>query len=272
MTAARITSSRELAVVGAGSALLALGDRLLVVGDDAWTCAWVDPATGTETPWVLAGSGARLAKPLKPDFEAAALAPDGAVWLFGSGSLSNRASLVRLEGGHATVVDGTALYAALAGVAGGPPNIEGALVDGATLRLAHRATGSDPDLLLDVPAAALHGGRVTVTLSASLPPILLDGVPAHVTDIAAAGPGRMALLAAAEDTLDPVVDGAVTGTAIGFLREGGRVTWQPLLEADGSVSVRKPEGLVLDPDLRGGWLVTDRDDPALPAELCRFTL
>lgn len=270
MTTAHITSTRELAVVGAGSALLAVGDRLLVVGDDAWTCAWVDPATGAETPWVLAGAGARLAKPLKPDFEAAAMAPDGAVWLFGSGSLSNRTSLVRLAGEHVTVVDGTGLYAALAAVVGGPPNIEGALFDGAVLRLAHRATGSDPDLLLDVPAAALVGGRPTVAVAARLEPILLDGVPAHVTDLASDGPGNVAFLAAAEDTLDPVLDGAVTGAALGTW-DGARVTWQQLLEADGSVSVRKPEGLVLDENGAGGWLVTDRDDPALPAELCRFT-
>lgn len=271
MTTAHITSSRELASVGAGSALLAVGHRLLVVGDDAWTCAWVDPATGAETPWVLAGTGERLVKPLKPDFEAAAMASDGAVWLFGSGSLSNRTSLVRLAGGHVTVVDGTSLYAALADVVGAAPNIEGALFDGSTLRLAHRATGRDPDLLLDVPAAALHGGRPTVSVATELAPVVLDGVPAHVTDLATAGPGRVALLAAAEDTLDPVLDGAVTGAAIGVW-DGERVSWQQLFEADGAASVRKPEGLVLDPDGAGGWLVTDRDDPSLPAELCRFTL
>lgn len=285
---ARIVSSRSLSVLGAGSALLALDSRLLAIGDDAWTCAWVDPATGAEEPWLLAGSGARLEKRLKPDFEAAAVASDGAVWLFGSGSLSNRTSLVRLVEGTVTVLDGTELYAALASVIGGPPNIEGALFSwpakceaiagvssgprlhaSSGLVLLHRATGSDPDLLLDVSAAALVGGRPVVTLMAEIEPVELAGIPAHLTDLALDDQGRIAFLAAAEDTDDPVLDGAVTGALFGVL-EGPEARWTPLLEADGSVSVRKPEGLVIDAD--GGWLVTDRDDPALPAELCRFTL
>jgi hypothetical protein len=36
--------------------------------------------------------------------------------------------------------------------------------------------------------------------------------------------------------------------------------------------VRKVEGLAVDDDLRGGWLITDPDDPTRSAELCRVEL
>ena len=93
--------------------------------------------------------------------------------------------------------------------------------------------------------------------------------------------GRIAWLAAAEDTDDPVADGPVAGTVFGIVdidatgtdgSRAGSARWAPILESDGTPSTRKAEGLVVDADGRGGWLVTDRDDPDLPAELCRFTL
>lgn len=271
---AGLVSATPLDGVRAGSALLRIHDRLLVVGDDAHTVAWVDPRTGSVTTQVLAGDGLPLAKPLKPDFEAAALAPDGSVWILGSGSLSNRWVAVRLPNGDAarsTYADLSGLYAALGSHLGTAPNLEGAVFVGDRLRLCHRATGSDPDVLLDLPASVLHGGPCRVLASRLLDPAAVGGVPAHVTDLALLPDGRTAYLAAAEDTDDPVADGPVAGTVFGVL-DGAETRWTPILDLDGTPSTRKAEGLVVDDDARGGWLVTDRDDPSLPAELCRLEL
>lgn len=265
-TTATITSSREIPGVRAGSALLALGERLLVVGDDAYVVTWVDPTTGAVEAHVLAGDGAPLPKPAKPDLEAAARHGSGSVWILGSGSLPNRRAVFELSpAGDLAAHDGEPLHALLAGELDELPNIEGAVFDGDTLRLFHRATGSRADVLLDVTGLP-HEPRLTGRRE--LEPPLVGGVPAHVTDVTLAADGRIALLAAAEDTVDAVLDGPVAGTLFGYLGEG----WTPILEPDGRPSVRKAEGLVLDADCRGGWLVTDRDDPDLPAELCRFTL
>jgi Family of unknown function (DUF6929) len=162
---ARITSSSPLPGVRAGSALLSVGPRLLVAGDDAHAVGWLNPASGSVSLAPLAGDGRALPKLRKPDFEAAAAASDGSVWLFGSGSLSNRCQLVRLSGPDHTVVtpyDGTSLFAALADHLGVLPNIERALFVGETLRLFHRETGPRPDVLLDLAAYVVHGGVARV--------------------------------------------------------------------------------------------------------------
>jgi hypothetical protein len=68
-----------------------------------------------------------------------------------------------------------------------------------------------------------------------------------------------------------VDDGPITGAAVGVVRgEQGR--WAPLLEPDGTPSRRKVEGVALDADGRGGWLVTDPDDAEARADLCRLDL
>lgn len=270
---ARVASVHEVEGVRAGSALLSVDARLLVVGDDAHAVAWVDPATGSVTHQPLAGDGRRLEKTRKPDFEAAFRDGDD-VWLLGSGSLSNRWLATRLPrpgDARATAHDLTALFATLAVALGEPPNIEGAVLAEGILRLCHRATGDAPDVLVDLAADVLHGGRARVLRTVTVEPAVLAGVPAHVTDLARLGDGRLAFLAAAEDTDDPVLDGPVAGAAFGVI-DGDVARWTPLLGADGQPSTVKAEGLVVDEDLRGGWAVTDRDDPALAAQLCRLEL
>lgn len=270
---ARVTSLRDVAGVRAGSALLSVDDRLLVVGDDAHAVAWVDPTTGAVSHQPLAGDGRRLEKSLKPDFEAAFHDGDD-VWLLGSGSLSNRwlaTRLPRAGDARATAHDLTALFAALAVALGEAPNIEGAVICDDVLRLCHRATGAAPDVLVDLSRDVLHGGRPRVLRTVTVEPTLLAGVPAHLTDVAALPDGRLAYLAAAEETDDPVLDGPVAGAAFGVI-DGDVARWTRLLGPDGAPFAVKAEGLVVDDDGRGAWAVTDRDDPDLSAQLCRLEL
>lgn len=264
-----LTWSAPLIHVRAGSALLAVGEQLLVAGDDAYDVTWVDPVTRSEHTVTLVGDGGALEKLRKPDIEAAALAPDGVIWLFGSGSLSNRTALLRLVGETVTAYDGTALYAALAERLGCLPNIEGAVFLDDSLRLFHRATGRSPDVWVDVVAFSSESPRVIASGELRLGEI--DGVPAHVTDATLLADGTIGFLCSAEETDDPVLDGAVSGSAVGVL-DGDEAVWQRLVGPDGSPDRRKAEGLVMDPDGRGGYLVTDADDPERSAELCRFTL
>ena len=164
------------------------------------------------------------------------------------------------------------LYDAVAAAIGETPNIEGAAVVGAGLRLFHRGAGRGTcrNWVLDV---ALGPEGPTGPVGAAFEVDLGDvaGVPLSCTDAAALPDGRFLYLAAAEDTPDAVADGPVVGAAIGLLA-GAAVRWAPLLEADGTPSVRKVEGLAPDPDLAGAWVITDPDDADRPAELCRVAL
>ncbi len=271
--AVRITSVQPLDGIRAGSGLLTLGDRLLVVGDDAEAVAWVDLSSSDIELRVLRGSGEALPKLNKPDYEAAARAADGSVWIFGSGSLANRRGLVRLSGEDHTTVehhDGSPLYLGLDEHLGSAANIEGALFVDDGLLLCHRGAAAEPDVVLKVDHPAALPAPVRVRSSRAVTAPQVGGVQAHITDVAAIA-GGLAFLAAAEETPDAIADGPVAGALLGIGTTDG-TRWLPLLEPDGTPTTRKAEGLVIAEDASGGWLVTDRDDPALPAELCRFEL
>jgi hypothetical protein len=82
-------------------------------------------------------------------------------------------------------------------------------------------------------------------------------------------------LAAAEDAPDAIADGPVSGSAVGLLEpspSGVRARWTRLLGNDGQPSPYKVEGVAIDRDVRGAFLLTDSDDPRVPAMLLRVEL
>lgn len=269
---ARLVSVRPLAGVRAGSALLRRSQRLLAVQDDAYAAAWIDPASATVEPVPLRGDGAALPKARKPDFEAAVEDAHGVIHLLGSGALPSRHWIAHLALDAAPMLwQATALYEALASALGESPNIEAALWLGTRLRLGHRAAGDRPDMLLDLPVDVLDGAPASLLRLQALMLGRLEEVPLHLTDACLAPWGGTLFLAAAEQTTDAIADGPMAGAALGWFDEtGGR--WAVLQEADGRPSRRKAEGLVVDPDGCGAWLLTDPDDPERPAELCRVAL
>lgn len=276
---ARIVSAYPLPGVRAGSALLRRGDSLLAVQDDAWSVAWIALPELAVALQVLHGDGAALPKKRKPDFEAAILAADGAVHLFGSGSRANRCVVARIAADRATVElrEMPGLYAAIAQALhlDGPPNIEAALVHGDRLRLFHRGAAAAPSASVDLALATLHGAPPEILASQRYRPGSLDGVALHITDAANLEGGRTAFLAAAEHTDDAIADGPVAGSVIGLIETVApqpRLRWARLIDADGRPSRRKAEGLVMDDDGRGAWVLTDPDSTEHPAELCRVTL
>lgn len=264
---AHVVRCVALPAVRAASALVRQGDRLLVAQDAYADLAVLDAKTYAVRNDPRAGGV--LDKATKPDWEAAFTGRDGSVYVVGSGAAAPRRRIDHLA------VDGTrrtlrveSLYASIERSLGTPPNLEGAVRLGGAVRLFHRGSGQGRSATIDVPLAALVGGR-----AAHAPPRFHDlgrsgRVPLHFTDAAVRG-GRVVFLAAAEDTPDAIADGAVVGAAAGVLDDEG-VRTTPVREADGRPSVRKFEGLLVDG--KDAWAVTDPDDDAVPSELCRLDL
>src|SRR5262245_24701230 len=94
---ARILDVYPLPGVRAGSAVVWVDERLLVVQDDATSAAWVDPATGAVTLLVLEGDGGPLKKAEKPDYESAFVGFGGTIYIIGSGSAPRRRRVARVD-------------------------------------------------------------------------------------------------------------------------------------------------------------------------------
>ena len=291
--------------VRAGSGLAWLGDRLAVIQDDANFVALLSDLRqgGAEAVALPRGEGGRRLfdeglgnKAHKLDLEACVTAGDvdGQPWLvaFGSGSTDRRehVALVRVDKGPPEVrlVHAWELYGALrrsVDFCGSELNIEGAaLVDDSTLRLFQRGNGAPCGDLLPLDAtcdlpwpqlwAYLKGEQPHVPAPGNVIQYDLGragGVRLTFTDATVAQAGLL-YLAGAEDSPDTVLDGEVTGAALGIIH-AGVARWTPLCDDRGVALVVKAEGLALHPaDPRRALVVIDADDPAAPAELLELEL
>ena len=276
---ARVVSTRPLAGVTGGSALLEVGGRLLAVHDDAFRVSWIEPRSGAVDALVLAGDGAPLAKADKPDFEAAVRTPDGALHVLGSGASEKRCMLARIDPvtSAVTLRQRSRLYRCVQGAlaSGERPNVEGAIADGERLRLFNRAAGRAPNASVDLPLEALDGAAPRVLALRRFELGALDGVRLGFTDAALLRDGRSVFSATAEDAPDAIADGPVVGSVIGLLEPdtgGGAARWTRLVDADDRPLAHKVEGIVVDADRKGGWLLTDSDDARVPSALLRVAL
>jgi len=296
--------------VRAGSGLARVGDRLVVVQDDAAFLALVDPRTGLADAVTLPADddgrrqfgSARGNKDRKYDLEAClALPPDarGAVRVlaFGSGSTPRRERVLVAtfpDGApdparaDVALVDAAPLYAALRDApafAGSELNVEGAALVGDRVRLFGRGNGAARGGVLPVSATCelrhdallaflLDGGPVPA-VEAVRPFALgeIDGAPLAFTDAAVLAGGTILYAAAAERSPNTYDDGEVTGSALGLIAPDGAARWTPVLDANGAPFRGKVEGVL--PRVADGsslWLVTDADDPDAPTELHEATL
>lgn len=265
------TALFELAICAA-SAVVLIGDTVWVLADDRLALDRHRVSDGSHLPPIALRAGSAfeiLPKKKKRDLEALADVGGGRLLALGSGSKPNRERgyLVDTAAGVVDKLDLSPLYARLARDIEGL-NIEGALMRGAELLLAHRAVGRagescilrlDADTCLSAPdgvwpASALIG-LTRVDLGE------LDGVPLAFTDLALGPDGGLHYLAAAENTSDAYADGYCTGSVFGRLDASFRAT--PLLQLQPRV---KAEGLAWWKQDR--WLlVTDADDPECRASL-----
>ncbi len=219
-------------------------------------------------------------KAYKPDFEALVVV-DGALFGLGSGSSGRRRRIAVWSGSEVRLVGADRWYELLAGLPerSAELNLEGAAAVGDALVVALRSNGeavpgrAKADLLVWFDARALSswwiGGCVgappTPTDVAEVRLGDLDGTRLTITDLTARD-GELWFAASAEASPDAIRDGDVAGSAIGRWRPTGAV-WARL-GAPGGASPDKVEGIVADPtDARRFWLVTDADDPDVPASL-----
>lgn len=282
------------AYVSAASGLVCLGTTLYVVADDALHLGIFSldsPAPGRLFrlfDGALPDEKAER-KRRKPDLEALVhippfdAFPDGALLALGSGSRANRQRGVLLgldpAGGIAgapRVIDLAGVFGPLSGIF--PDlNIEGAVVADDRLRLFQRGNqGRRDNAVLSYPLAQvlpllLGGGQETL-----LPETIhrldlgeIDGVALGLTDATMLPDGRMVVSAVAEDTDDAYRDGACVGAALGIVDADGALVSLERLERPDKVegiSLGNPGGR---PHL---LLVTDADDPAIPAVLLSLPL
>ena len=264
--------------LSAASGLCKVDGDLLIVPDDG-TDLFVDSASGSTVFPLLQRAalprGHVERKEVKPDFES--LARIGEDFLtVGSGSTASRARGVvfryRSKFGPSQIqeFDLSPLYQDLRATI--PQlNIEGlaALEELGVLRLAHRGKTS---MLIDLNlpqalTAARQGKPWTPDMLLAITSVelgLLDNVPLGITDLTPISQRRCAFSAAAEATDDPVDDGEVIGSTVGVLSAQGEVITMARLDrpvkVEGIAAEEKPGGLQL-------FLVTDADDPELPAQL-----
>ncbi len=275
--------------LSAASGLVCRGPHIYVVADDELHLG-VFPSTG-EAPGhlmrVFEGTlpdGKKERKKRKPDLEGLTLLPadgrfpHGALFAVGSGSRSNRrlGVLLELDGQDAVlgpphVVDLAPImlpleqeFAAL--------NIEGVMVSGAQLRLLQRGNarhGTNAIVSLALPGLldALWTGSTTAIKPSAIAAFELGeigGVPLSFTDGAVLPNGATVFTAVAENTEDTYNDGPCAGAAIGIIDSDGVLrSLEPLDKP------YKVEGVHarMEGDTVKLLLVTDADDPAVPASL-----
>lgn len=277
---------------------------LAVIQDDSNFLALFDPAAPAEARAVTLPPGAdgkrqfgrsRDNKHLKLDLEACFVAqmPTTTLVALGSGSTPARESVLLVSGWpddalNARVIPAPGFYAALresTEFAGSELNVEGALLDGDSMRLFGRGNGAVNGSLQPISATcelswplflaylgAPQDGRVP--RPKNIQRFLLgdiDGVSLGFTD-ATSWHDVVLFTAAAENSRDTYQDGPVTGSAIGVIGANGETRWTPIVGSDGNVLLEKAEGLAIADQYQNLWVVADADDEARPSELWRVQL
>jgi hypothetical protein len=229
-------------------------------------------------------------KKQKPDLEAITSLPpfgdypNGALLALGSGSKRNRrrGALLRLDArgvidGAPRVIDVAPLFDELDHHCPAL-NIEGAVVIGDELRLLQRANKKHPlNAIVRYALPAILGaladgpaiGAIAPAAISSFDLGAIGGVPLSFTDGASLPDGAMVFSAVAEDTEDTYNDGACLGAALGIIAPDGTVRLLEHLD-----ECHKVEGVAarVDGNVIKLLLVTDADNPAIPASLFSATL
>ena len=284
---------RGLSHLGAASGLVRVLDRFHVIADDEHHLAVFD--AGSVAPGrlirLLDGdlpASATKRKKKKPDLETLMRLPPTADWpagallALGSGSRPNRCTGVLLaldpQGdvtGLPRPIDLAPLYRGLEGRFA-QLNIEGAFISDGDLVLLQRGNKGSANGRVRYPMDQVlawlrgssrpspHPSSVTVHDLGSA-----GGVPLCFTDGAALDNGSWVFSAVAENTDDSYEDAPCAGAAIGVIDRDGILRsiapTEPNRKIEGIEAQRAGEWLAL-------TLVTDADDPALPAELLAATI
>ena len=274
--------------LSAASGLVRVGPLFLVVADDELQLGVFDVDSNAPGRLIRMIEGelpesAAERKKHKPDFEALTLLPPfdgyprGALFALGSGSKKRRRGGVLLridpdgvDGSSSRVIDASNLFEALDREID-DLNIEGAVVYDDRLVLMHRgnrrhaANALASFSLKAILDSIRHDdiiGNATILALERYDLGRVDDIPLCFTDGAVLPQGGIVFSAVAEDTSDNYRDGPCRAAAIGMIARDG--TLQSVRALD---SVCKIEGIHAQPagDRVALWLVTDADDPSVPA-------
>lgn len=265
--------------LSAASGLVALGNRLCVVGDDENHILLFNKKN-TEPGRLLRlidgdlPKNAAGRKKVKPDFEILLTLPcqtGSRLLAIGSGSTDKRmrGALIELtdsqEFSDIKLLDLQPLFAAINTFV--PHiNLEGAALRGDRLLLFNRGNMQFPgSSVLDVSlSAVLNGGLVDATLRAEVILPVVKDVPLSVTDACHLDSGHFLLSAVAEATSDSYADGELLGSAIVVLDANFAILAiepvEPTLKIEGIAAQSMTNGIEL-------LCVTDADDPDRPSAL-----
>jgi len=251
--------------LAAASGLVAEGGRLYVVADDEVGLAiFDDPARpGRLAPFEPSDLPLDHdeRKAAKPDLEALARLPGGALLALGSGATERRERGWTWRAGSATELSLTGLYRRLRKHVA-ELNIEGAAVAGDRLWLAQRGNGAEGEnVLVELDLAR---GLTPEAILSLVPYELGDagGGPLTFSDLAPLPDGTLVFCAVAEDSGSTYHDGPCVGAGVGVLDPAAhRVTAFERLALP-----YKIEGVTPAPG-GGLLLVADGDDVEQPAPL-----
>jgi hypothetical protein len=280
--------------LSAASGLACLDSFIYVVADDELHLG-VFPAAGSEPGRLIRlfdgalPDSKKKRKKQKPDLEALTLLPafgdfpHGALLALGSGSRSNRRMGVLLgldrHGGVRGSPQAVDLSPLLAPLDEEFPklNIEGAVVSHDELRLFQRGNKRDAEnaiirFRLSLLLELLSSQRVDAVTPFAIDRFDLgqiDGIPFCFTDAAALPNDDMVFTAVAEDTDDNYNDGPCAGAAIGIVGNNGHLRSLHRLRQPCKIEGvdARPDG-----DVVRLLLVTDADDPDIPASLFSATI
>ena len=283
----------EMTHLSAASGLVRAGSFLYVVADDELHLG-IFRTTGRDPGELVRLFDGALPmlkaerKKAKPDLEALTLLPPsadfphGAMLALGSGSTQNRHRGVLLgldaQGalrGGPRIVDLSSVFSCLSALR--ELNIEGAVVCGDEMRLFQRGSkGDSPNLIIRFSLTAFLAA-LNATANRTIEPLAIqsidlggiDGVPFTFTDATALPNGEVVFTAVAEDTADSYNDGPCGGAIIGVLDCENRV--KRLLRLGVPLKIEGVDARV-EGDIIGLMLVTDADDPSIPAGLFAATM
>ena len=287
------SADAEIRHLSAASGLLRAGSFLYVIADDELHLGVFRATGGAPGELVRLFEGALPSpkaerKREKPDLEALTLLPpsntfpDSAIVALGSGSTQKRRRGVVLGldahgalRGDSKIIDLSPMFSGLSPFR--ELNIEGAVVLGDEMRLFQRGSkGNNPNAVIrftlaDV-LAVLNGDTARALEPLAIQTLDLGGIggiPYTFTDATTLPSGEVVFTAVAEDTTDSYNDGPCAGAAVGILDGANRVKHLHHLDVPLKVEgiEAQPRGNVIDM-----LLVTDADDPSVPAGLYSATL
>ena len=278
--------------LSAASGLVRLGDRLFVVADDEHHLGSfeLDDPSPVQLHRLREHDlppAAAARKAAKPDLEVLLHLPPGrdagkgALLALGSGSGPRRNQALHLPLDARGQPAGPVHELSLEPLYGplrerfGDLNIEGGFFDGDVLVLLQRGnrSGTPNASLRYAPEQVrdwLAGGGATAWPAVQTFELgQVDSVALAFTDGTALAGGRWAYSAVAEDSADSWADGACVGAVVGIVDASGRIITQqrlaPTCKVEGITAQEQAGEIEL-------LMVTDADDPAVPARLVRARL